>query len=274
MGSFFRRSAKLGPFRLNFSKSGIGVSAGIRGARVSIGPKGTYLNLGTNGVYYRQKLGGRYSKAGPAKGLRPLHTNSVPYPTASLPTNLTYPVFPKHGLPRIVTTLGVLSIPILIILVWVAALIGTSSRSEFRSNDNSLYTVKKTADDSVQTNRQLGFRAGFDYALRMQTASSSRKLDQRRLQQLAAQVAAKERKGQDWQQGWIEGYTRGFDKSIGSNNTNIGARSDQSAPGTAGQGRIQQFPTARNGYTRGPRGGCYYLSASGRKVYVDRVLCN
>jgi len=28
------------------------------------------------------------------------------------------------------------------------------------------------------------------------------------------------------------------------------------------------------GYIRGPRGGCYYYSGSGRKVYVDRSLCN
>ena len=28
------------------------------------------------------------------------------------------------------------------------------------------------------------------------------------------------------------------------------------------------------GYITGPRGGCYYLSSSGRKVYVDRSLCN
>ncbi len=28
------------------------------------------------------------------------------------------------------------------------------------------------------------------------------------------------------------------------------------------------------GYIRGPRGGCYYLSGSVRKVYVDRSLCN
>lgn len=27
-------------------------------------------------------------------------------------------------------------------------------------------------------------------------------------------------------------------------------------------------------YTKGPRGGCYYLSPSGKKVYVDRGLCN
>ena len=29
-----------------------------------------------------------------------------------------------------------------------------------------------------------------------------------------------------------------------------------------------------SGYTRGPRGGCYYISSSGRKVYVDRSLCD
>jgi hypothetical protein len=27
-------------------------------------------------------------------------------------------------------------------------------------------------------------------------------------------------------------------------------------------------------YIRGPRGGCYYLSGSGKKVYVSRSLCN
>jgi hypothetical protein len=27
-------------------------------------------------------------------------------------------------------------------------------------------------------------------------------------------------------------------------------------------------------FIRGPRGGCYYYSSSGRKVYVDRSLCN
>jgi hypothetical protein len=32
--------------------------------------------------------------------------------------------------------------------------------------------------------------------------------------------------------------------------------------------------TADRSYIRGPRGGCYYYSGSGRKVYVDRSLCN
>jgi len=33
-------------------------------------------------------------------------------------------------------------------------------------------------------------------------------------------------------------------------------------------------PSASRGYIRGPRGGCYYISGSGRKVYVDRSMCN
>ena len=32
--------------------------------------------------------------------------------------------------------------------------------------------------------------------------------------------------------------------------------------------------TANKIYIRGPRGGCYYISGSGRKVYVDRGMCN
>jgi len=28
------------------------------------------------------------------------------------------------------------------------------------------------------------------------------------------------------------------------------------------------------GYIRGPRGGCYYINSSGSKTYVDRSLCN
>ncbi len=56
MGFYFRKSVGFGPFRLNFSKSGIGASFGVRGARVSSGPRGTYINVGRDGFYYRQKL--------------------------------------------------------------------------------------------------------------------------------------------------------------------------------------------------------------------------
>ena len=57
MGWSFRKSVSFGPIRLNFSKSGIGASVGVKGARVSINKKGTYLNLGSNGIFYREKIG-------------------------------------------------------------------------------------------------------------------------------------------------------------------------------------------------------------------------
>src|SRR5438270_12836189 len=60
MGYFFRRSARLGPFRLNFSKSGIGASVGVKGARVTMTPRGTtYVTVGSHGFYYRETLSGR-----------------------------------------------------------------------------------------------------------------------------------------------------------------------------------------------------------------------
>lgn len=60
MGYFFRRSARLGPFRLNFSKSGIGASVGVKGARLTMTPRGTtYVTVGSHGFYYRETLSNR-----------------------------------------------------------------------------------------------------------------------------------------------------------------------------------------------------------------------
>ena len=57
MGFFFRKSTRLGPFRLNFSKSGIGASLGVKGARITATPRGlTYITVGTHGFYYRETL--------------------------------------------------------------------------------------------------------------------------------------------------------------------------------------------------------------------------
>lgn len=57
MAWYLRKSLNFGPLRLNFSKSGIGASVGVKGARVSLGPHGTYLHGGRGGLYFRQKLG-------------------------------------------------------------------------------------------------------------------------------------------------------------------------------------------------------------------------
>jgi hypothetical protein len=64
MGFYFRKSARLGPIRLNFSKSGIGFSTGIKGARMVFSPKGTYVQLGRNGLYYRKHLSSKPNKNG------------------------------------------------------------------------------------------------------------------------------------------------------------------------------------------------------------------
>lgn len=56
----FRRSAKLGPFRLNFSKSGIGISAGVKGFRVGRAADGrsyTSASIPGTGLYNRQYSG-------------------------------------------------------------------------------------------------------------------------------------------------------------------------------------------------------------------------
>jgi hypothetical protein len=45
MGWYFRRSVKFGPLRVNFSKSGVGYSFGMRGLRVGSGPRGPYVVL-------------------------------------------------------------------------------------------------------------------------------------------------------------------------------------------------------------------------------------
>jgi hypothetical protein len=53
MGFYLRKSVSVGPFRFNFSGSGVGMSAGVRGFRVGSGPRGNYVHLGRGGIYYR-----------------------------------------------------------------------------------------------------------------------------------------------------------------------------------------------------------------------------
>lgn len=55
----FRRSLKLaGPLRLNFSKSGLGLSLGVPGLHIGTGPRGRYVRAGLpgTGIYYRKSL--------------------------------------------------------------------------------------------------------------------------------------------------------------------------------------------------------------------------
>ncbi|PQM45817.1 hypothetical protein C1Y40_04028 [Mycobacterium talmoniae] len=77
MGFYVRKSIKAGPFRFNLSKSGLGVSAGVRGFRLSTGPRGNYVHMGRHGVYYRASLNGGKSSS--------RETRPAAVPPSSLP---------------------------------------------------------------------------------------------------------------------------------------------------------------------------------------------
>jgi len=52
-----RKTVRVGPLRFSISKSGIGVSTGIKGVRVGTGPRGHYVSVGRDGVYYKKSFG-------------------------------------------------------------------------------------------------------------------------------------------------------------------------------------------------------------------------
>lgn len=56
MGFYIRKAVSVGPFRFNLSKSGAGVSVGVKGFRVGSGPRGNYVHIGRGGLYYRATL--------------------------------------------------------------------------------------------------------------------------------------------------------------------------------------------------------------------------
>lgn len=62
MGFYFRKSVNLGGLRFNFSKSGVGVSTGVKGFRIGSGPRGNYIQMGRNGVYYKKTWGNSKSR--------------------------------------------------------------------------------------------------------------------------------------------------------------------------------------------------------------------
>lgn len=66
MGFRFRRTVGLGKgVRLNLSKSGVGISAGVKGARVGVGPTGKRASVGLPGTGLRYEKQVRKSKSEP-----------------------------------------------------------------------------------------------------------------------------------------------------------------------------------------------------------------
>jgi hypothetical protein len=290
MGWSFRRSAKFGPFRINFSKSGIGVSTGVKGARISTGPRGTYVNLGGSGVYYRQKVGGTlrgsYSTAG-QQSHQSAHQATLP-PIASQLS--AYPTFPKHGFPRIVKTLSILFAVAVITLMWAWAFVSTSNISQptplyppltqqALTNNNSVSDVEptKSAPDTASFRRGLkvGSQSGRADGKRPDRAEMPGQTD---VEMRARVLARKGAKDNDWQRGWVAGYKQGFMAVSEGAKRQERTVSTSNNPASLSRPRYaESLPTPlrySSRYIRGPRGGCYYITGSGRKQYVDRSRCN
>ena len=66
MGWSFRRSISLGPFRINFSKSGISYSFGLAGFRTGVNSKGrkySSMSIPGTGLRYQKSGSGKKKKA-------------------------------------------------------------------------------------------------------------------------------------------------------------------------------------------------------------------
>ena len=92
MGFRFGKSIRLGKHvRVNISKSGIGMSAGVKGVRISTGPRGSRLTTGIagSGLSYSQKLGDKSATASPSRAssakLTPPQQRAVSVPKAPSP---------------------------------------------------------------------------------------------------------------------------------------------------------------------------------------------
>ncbi len=89
MGFYIRRAITIGPFRINLSKSGIGVSVGMRGFRLGTGPRGSYIHMGRDGIYYRKSLPGFKDVLMPNKASDADEGEAEAAPESNVPDDMT-----------------------------------------------------------------------------------------------------------------------------------------------------------------------------------------
>jgi hypothetical protein len=126
MGWYFRKSVGLGPLRLNLSKSGIGYSVGVRGARIGSGPRGNYVRLGRGGVYYQKYFSPTSSHAVPPPAVntiqvaqtdQPILTASASHLQDSTSTDLLAEIGEKHAKVRFGPIVGAAFLIVMLMLL-------------------------------------------------------------------------------------------------------------------------------------------------------------
>ncbi len=86
MGFYIRKALRVGPLRFNLSKSGVGVSAGVKGLRLGTGPRGNYVHMGRGGLYLRKSLNSPSGRAPLPSGTPQLLPGEPPHPVEPLGT--------------------------------------------------------------------------------------------------------------------------------------------------------------------------------------------
>lgn len=255
MGFGFRRSFKIAPgIRLNVGRKGISTTIGGRSASVNIGQRGTYVNAGIpgSGISYRRKIGGGGATPGPAD------------PTeGSTPTGCM--------------GCGCLGLLGLVVLVMVA---GMFSDDDAVTNPtpyggNTLYSA-----DTAATARGEVFYLHSAMNVRQGPGEEHPVL-------WTMKRGDRVELGPKDANGWAAVYSAGgtgvpagylyrASEQVRSFAPRAASGTPRSAAGSGGSasGGSRRSSAADRGYYTGPRGGCYTYSASGRKRYVDRSLCN
>ncbi|EEG77011.1 DUF4236 domain-containing protein [Dethiobacter alkaliphilus] len=123
MGIRFRRSVRIAKgVRLNVSKSGVGISGGVKGARIGVGPRGAYRSLGIpgTGIYAFDYIGKKKQKSAGARPKQAVATVQK----APVPSEFSLPKYPAAILVLslillfLFPPLGVLGL-IIYIITWV-----------------------------------------------------------------------------------------------------------------------------------------------------------
>ncbi|SDH16399.1 DUF4236 domain-containing protein [Mucilaginibacter gossypii] len=157
----YRKSFGSGPFRVNFSKSGISYSMGVKGARVNVGPKGTFVSLSAHGITYRRKLQGPASAGAPEKhrALAPVMDKGHDIASAAIgqltdtdSMDFVAELTRKAGLIAYVNWLGILPL-----LIFIAVMLWTSfgSRTVVRRPARDSISVIVTSYEGVNIRKRV-----------------------------------------------------------------------------------------------------------------------
>lgn len=143
MGFYLRKSFRAGPIRFNLSRSGVGVSAGVTGARVGLSSTGQIMaHGGRGGIYYRKSLSSRPGRGGSGASGQVVQDYASPQAPVELTeeTGATYgapqepekdapPAAPTRPVSRssaaILVVLGLLVVAVLEWIPWGMALLGS-----------------------------------------------------------------------------------------------------------------------------------------------------